>query len=216
MMKRTREQLNRLLDNELTEAERQALQERLRSDPLLERELRGLQQAVRRIESAERPSPPAAFTAEVMAKLPEMIPTSGERVRSFLFGERVLRWNMASAAAMAGIVLLLGVLLYRMLPTEPGALAVRAGAAVPVIFQLYAPEASRVAVAGEFNQWRFERTELKRLNGGRWVAEVPLEPGSYAYMFVVDGKVWTPDPEADAHRDDGFGYRNSVKRVYDL
>jgi len=59
-------------------------------------------------------------------------------------------------------------------------------------------------------------TQLSRSKSGEWQVEVPLRAGTYAYMFVVDGRTWLPDPDADAYRDDGFGSRNSVRRVYHL
>jgi len=42
-----------------------------------------------------------------MKKLPEKSPSLLSRLRDFLFGNRVLRWNMASALAMAAIVLVM-------------------------------------------------------------------------------------------------------------
>jgi len=42
---------------------------------------------------------------------------------------------------------------------------------------------------------------------------IPLKPGRYEYMFVVDGQQWIPDPFAAEQTDDGFGSRNAVLEV---
>lgn len=73
---------------------------------------------------------------------------------------------------------------------------------------LRAPEARRVAVAGDFNGWSAEATPLRRGPGGAWTVELPLGPGRHQYQFVVDG-VFVPDPSAPSV-DDGFGGRNAI------
>ena len=47
--------------------------------------------------------------------------------------------------------------------------------------------ASSVIIAGEFNDWDINATPLER-SEGIWRAEVQLEPGDYAYKFVIDGE----------------------------
>lgn len=46
--------------------------------------------------------------------------------------------------------------------------------------------AQSVSIAGEFNGWDAQATPLTRL-GSAWTVELSLEPGEYAYKFVVDG-----------------------------
>ena len=48
---------------------------------------------------------------------------------------------------------------------------------------------------------------------GAWSVTIPLKPGRYAYMFVVDGRQWVADPFASEQKDDGFGSRNAVVDV---
>jgi len=79
-----------------------------------------------------------------------------------------------------------------------------------VRFDLSAPEAREVAVAGSFNGWRPESMQMVRGAGGVWSVTVPLAIGEHRYQFVVDGQRWVPDPTAHALADDGFGGRNSV------
>jgi 1,4-alpha-glucan branching enzyme len=82
---------------------------------------------------------------------------------------------------------------------------------VLVRFELVAPQAGRVALAGSFNNWN-DSTILfsESSETGRWAVTVPLPPGEHEYLFVVDGERWIPDPEAHAQVDDGFGNLNSM------
>lgn len=79
-----------------------------------------------------------------------------------------------------------------------------------VRFELVAPGARLVAVAGSFNGWRPEELLMSRGPGGVWAVTTPLQLGRYQYQFVVDGERWIPDPGAHAQADDGFGGTNSV------
>ena len=91
--------------------------------------------------------------------------------------------------------------------------AVRAAAATDTVyvrFQLAAPDARVVAVAGSFNDWRSDELPMMRDRDGIWTVTVPLPVGEHRYQFVVDGAQWRPDPTAHAQVDDGFGGANSV------
>ncbi len=50
-----------------------------------------------------------------------------------------------------------------------------------------APNASSVAIAGEFNDWDETALPMER-EDGQWRVELMLAPGHYAYKFVVDGE----------------------------
>jgi 1,4-alpha-glucan branching enzyme len=71
------------------------------------------------------------------------------------------------------------------------------------------PGARSVHAAGDFNGWNPARTPLEPVANGGWMVTIPLEPGRYEYMFVVDGQ-WMSDPFATESTDDGFGSRNAV------
>jgi len=76
-----------------------------------------------------------------------------------------------------------------------------------VHFELNAPGAREVYLAGSFDGWKPTSLPLFRMDNGIWVKELVLEPGEYEYLFVVDG-VWTPDPAA-ARVPNPFGGQNS-------
>ena len=74
------------------------------------------------------------------------------------------------------------------------------------------PTAAAVAIAGTFNDWRPDATQMVPLGDGRWVKELALPPGTYEYRLVADG-VWMPDPHARETAPNPFGELNSVLNV---
>ena len=74
------------------------------------------------------------------------------------------------------------------------------------------PTATAVAIAGTFNDWRPEATPMIEVGQGRWRKELVLPPGTYEYLFVVDGR-WLADPFARATTPNPFGGVNSVVTV---
>lgn len=79
----------------------------------------------------------------------------------------------------------------------------------PVSFSLDVPGVSRVAVAGDFSNWR--PVELRRVEGSeRWTVTLPIRAGRYTYAFVVDGVRWVADPVAPVAPDADFGTSGSV------
>ncbi len=207
--------IHKILDDEAGEEEKQEIERRSAADPGLREEFEGLSHAVRMLKESERREPPAFFTAGVMKKLPARKPSAAGRIREFFLGSRVLRWNVATAMAMAAILVVAAVIVTRM-PHQAGTNVAIQGtqseAMVAVRLTFRAPEAHSVAVAGDFNKWRTSADEMKRTDG-EWSIELKLKPGEYSYSFIVDGKSWVPDPGAKMYRDDGFGSRNAVLRV---
>ena len=60
-----------------------------------------------------------------------------------------------------------------------------------------APDARRVAVAGDFNRWDVDATPLTRdERSRRWSVTLALREGEHRYAFVVDGTRWIADPHA--------------------
>lgn len=83
-----------------------------------------------------------------------------------------------------------------------------------VAFSLEAPEATRVTLVGDFNNWDPRATPLARVNSaGRWEAIVPLNPGRYHFTFVVDDTRWVADPGLPKAVGDDFGQPTSVITV---
>ena len=74
------------------------------------------------------------------------------------------------------------------------------------------PVAASVAIAGSFNDWHPDATQMVRVTHDRWVKDLALQPGTYEYRLVVDGR-WMPDPAAPDTVSNPFGERNSVLKV---
>ena len=81
-----------------------------------------------------------------------------------------------------------------------------------VRFEFVAPDARDVLIAGSFDNWNTTGLPMVRLENGTWVKELTLEPGTYEYLFIVDG-VWTPDPSAPASVPNPYGGINSCVTV---
>ena len=131
---------------------------------------------------------------------------------SWLFQPTAFQMRPALAAAAVIALVVVGVLGGSIGERSPAAVEV---AGVPqtvlVRFELVAPTADRVSLAGSFNDWQSDGVQLTRNAGtGVWTGTVPLRPGEHQYMFVIDGAEWIPDPDAHAQVDDGFGQTNSV------
>jgi cyclomaltodextrinase len=71
----------------------------------------------------------------------------------------------------------------------------------------------RVFLAGTFNGWSTDATEMSR-EAGVFDATLPLAVGEYQYKFVADGE-WITDEKAKRFLPDGYGGRNSVIDVDD-
>ena len=70
-----------------------------------------------------------------------------------------------------------------------------------------------VHLAGDFNGWSTTADPLQVGEDGLWTIHKKLEPGVYAYKFVVDGSTWKQDEANPESVDDGFGGKNSVITV---
>jgi hypothetical protein len=83
-----------------------------------------------------------------------------------------------------------------------------------VKFVYVGPQASKVSLVGDFNDWDLSKTPMVRsANGGLWTVTLPLKAGRHLYAFVVDGNTWASDPSAPIAPDDGFGHASSVRNV---
>lgn len=217
-MNRDIEIIHRYFDGDMTAAEKEAFLKRLSSEPGLKEEFDAFSRTLRMVAESPRPAVPLSFTGDVMKRLPPAAVPWGERIRSFLFAGRTLRWNMATALA-AALVLAVGLFVASRQyapPAGPTTAALRQvpqESVVTVRLNLYAPRANKVSVAGDFNKWQVDSDVMSRQDGGVWTIDIRLQPGVYTYMFVVDGKAWVTDPDAETYQDDGFGNKNAVMRV---
>lgn len=130
-------------------------------------------------------------------------PTAWQRVREWLWAPRpvFIHWRPAYAFA----VMLAVVFASTFAPTLRSPSPVEKQ--VLVQFRFDAPQATRVALAGNFTNWQ-PSVQLTRSAGGVWTVVVPLVEGVHKYSFVIDGKVWQTDPLAPSVSD-GFGGENS-------
>jgi DNA-binding response OmpR family regulator/chromosome segregation ATPase len=79
-------------------------------------------------------------------------------------------------------------------------------------FRLTAPDAGTVLLVGDFTGWQKEPVPMKPGVDGVWSATVNLPPGTYLYMFVVDGE-WREDPACAQRVPNEFGGQNMVRQV---
>lgn len=170
---------------------------------------------------------------EALARYRERLEPPGPRVKRAVMaaladrghgakGQSWLRWffrphlvQVRPLLAAAVLVLVAGLgAVVAILATQRGGgnpVATMPAGAVLVRFELTAPDAGQVALAGSFNGWSDTSTFFTQdAETGVWSVTVPLAPGEHEYLFVIDGDRWIPDPEAHALVDDGFGNLNSM------
>lgn len=180
-------------------------------DPLIERIVAELR----------RPAAPGAgFDARVMASVRAAPPSVLSTAWSWLTEPRsVAVTPLGGLAAAAMLALVLGAGFWVLGSGEGQGAAVvapetRNPAPRTLSFVFVAPAARTVALAGDFNGWDPARTPLTReASGGIWTVDVPLAPGRYSYMFVVDGRRFVADPAAPRSVGDDFGAPTSVVTV---
>jgi hypothetical protein len=170
---------------------------------------------------------PAAKQRLLLAVRAESRPARQRAPWAWLTEARSLRISPIAGAALAAGLVGIGVLLGVDLgspgpagnertenPLVVRALQERDPVRDGVKFVLVAPQAARVSLVGDFNNWDPAATPMERTpTGGTWSVVVPLRAGRHEYAFVVDGKQWLPDPSAPLAPVDGFGPPNSVVLV---
>jgi len=153
----------------------------------------------------------ARAPAELMDRITVALPAARRLTFREWLAEFLPQWRQWVAPALAGaLAMLVAVLGVR--PLTPHTQTQQ----VSVHFQIHAPGAQRVELVGDFNNWT---PGVIRLQGpdasGHWTANVELPEGLYEYQFLVNGKTWVTDPNADVHRPEGFGRENAVVDVYE-
>jgi hypothetical protein len=175
------------------------------------------------------------FDARVMAAVRRAIPSLPVRAWTWLREPRVVAVSPLGGLAMAAG--LAGLLVVGVLSRQPSAVSRQqaavsgqqaavsrqqaavsrqpsaVGAAASVTFVFVAPQARSVALAGDFNDWDAARVLMRREASGLWTVDVPLTPGRYRYVFVVDGRRFVADPAAPRAAGDDFGTPTSVVTV---
>jgi len=80
------------------------------------------------------------------------------------------------------------------------------------VFQLAAPGANTVYLAGNFNDWKPDARPLKEGVNGIWKTTLTLPSGRYEYRFVVDGE-WRDDPRCDEKTPNSLGSENCLLQI---
>jgi predicted carbohydrate-binding protein with CBM48 len=121
-------------------------------------------------------------------------------------GARPRSWAPVTGALAAAALLVVA-----------GLVATMRGRSVPsaadpeIPFAIEAPQATRVALVGNFNNWDARATPMQRGPGsGRWTAALRLSPGWHVYAYVVDGGTWTVDSLAPRSGDRDYGATNTL------
>ncbi len=81
-----------------------------------------------------------------------------------------------------------------------------------VQFEFLAPEALKVFLAGDFNNWDTSANPMKKEKKGLWKTTVSLKPGRYEYRFFRDGS-WENDASCAGCVPNEFGSMNCVRIV---
>lgn len=142
--------------------------------------------------------PPSYLAQRIMANLPD-------RPASAYWSWRFLHPYIAAAS----LVLAVGLgFLARDMVVGPQHV-ISHSQQVRIIF--FSPEASSVALIGDFNEWgQREVTLAQSTDRGIWEFSVALDPGVYHYNLLVDGERWLANPKSSTLVPDGFGGYNSV------
>jgi hypothetical protein len=174
-------------------------------------------------DALRRPAPLTPdFDVRVMVAVRQAPPPLPLRAWTWLREPRVMAVSPLSGLAMAAG--LAGILLVGAVGRQPSAVsrqeavsrqpsAVSGGAAASVTFVFVAPAARSVALSGDFNDWDASRVLMRREASGLWTVDVPLTPGRYRYVFVVDGRRFVADPAAPRAVGDDFGTPTSVVTI---
>ena len=76
-----------------------------------------------------------------------------------------------------------------------------------ITFSYSAPDANDILLVGDFNNWDMSSNPLNKNDSGEWETSIKLNPGTYAYRFIVDGE-WHNDPKALEKIPNEFGTQN--------
>lgn len=72
-------------------------------------------------------------------------------------------------------------------------------------------DASKVTIAGEFNNWDTEAAQLKKIRGGDFSITIELEKDrEYRFRYLIDNMRWENDWHADKYLPNAFGGDDSV------
>ena len=74
--------------------------------------------------------------------------------------------------------------------------------------------AASASVVGEFNGWSRRKHPMKKLKDGAFTATIDLTQGeSYEFRYLLDGRVWENDQDADGLVPTIFASANCLLRL---
>jgi 1,4-alpha-glucan branching enzyme len=75
--------------------------------------------------------------------------------------------------------------------------------------------AKNIQVLGDFNQWNQSSIFMKELKSGDFSQTISLEQGKdYQFRYLINGKHWVNDAEADAKTSNEFNELNDVVSTF--
>ena len=84
-----------------------------------------------------------------------------------------------------------------------------------IIFSFNAPDAGKVSLVREFNNWNPATHPMKCDDNGLWTKTIMLAPGIYEYKFLADEN-WMIDTKNEHSRRNCYGSLNSLITVSPL
>jgi len=74
-----------------------------------------------------------------------------------------------------------------------------------------AGSANQINMVGEFNNWDTQSIPMKKLKNGDFTVPLDIERlNEYQFKYLIDGKEWMNEMEADKYISNGFQGQNSV------
>lgn len=180
------EELESYLDNKLQLQERERVEKRIQNFPDYDGYLEFLKMLKRATKKTRLEPAPPDMINKIMSNIyiPQQIPIFRKWIPI-----------LASASACLAIGFFLG-------------RGMRVGnRMVPVRFDLLAPRAQSVSIAGDFTDWKAVHLR-KRENRWETILEVPR--GKYQYIYILNGKVFVVDPSVEEVEKDNRGNFYSV------
>lgn len=74
-----------------------------------------------------------------------------------------------------------------------------------VLFELYSPNAHKVALSGSFNGWSRDADLLQPRGDGWWSAYLPIPPGDHTFQYLINDHDWQADFAAHGVELNGYG-----------
>lgn len=207
------EQIVDAIDDELIGDELAPSEKARASDAVLLDQMRDLTKQMRNLPELDAP---LDFTSQVMNRIETIEHPWWIRWRYILTRKHTFRVTpLGAMAGAAGAVF--AVTLAVNLLLSPASQQIQgsndSAQAYLMRFSYSNPQASQVYVAGSFNDWQKEQLPLADNTGsGLWIRVLPIKPGTYEYMFYVDGQ-WVTDEQAERHKNDGFGRKNAILKL---